>query len=343
MSLKQIANEVGVSVATVSRVLNQPEYMCREPELADRIRECARTKNYVPNQSARQLKMGTVNQVSDISRQYCIDILLARFDTLDADLFFREVFRFVETELHQQNCFVGEILNVPDISFQQVNKMRSKAQGVIIFGKCPSGLVGDLKKRYQSLVAIDRNPTEYELDEIVCNGSRAAKMAVEYLIDNGHRKIGYIGDCNMESRYMGYYEVLLQHNISLTYDYIVPTNQTLEEGERAYRVLNEKEKKPTAILCANDVTAIGFFREMQRINGRHRKNIYRPAVISIDDIEKASAIHPMLTTVHIPKKDMAHLAVTTLRDRLQGGHKEFIRIELPCHLKVRESCNATFV
>lgn len=287
--------------------------------------------------------MGLKNQNEGVEERHFIDILLARFDTLAADLFFQEVFRFVETELHLQNCCVGEILNVPDISYQDTNKVHSHAQGVIILGKCPVGLLGSLKKRYQSLVAIDRNPTEYELDEVICSGSSAAKMAVEYLFEIGHTRIGYIGDCDMESRYMGYYEGLLQHKIPLTYDFIVPTSHTREEGERAFEIMNSKSKKPTAVLCANDVTAIGFLKGMQRINGKRRRNIYHPAVISIDDIQEASNIRPMLTTVHIPKKDMAHLAVTILKDRLQHGHKENVRIELPCHLKVRESCNSTFI
>ena len=60
-------------------------------------------------------------------------------------------------------------------------------------------------------------------------------------------------------------------------------------------------------------------------------------VISIDDIEEAARFAPMLTTIQIPKGDMAHFAVLSLIDRLQGGHRACVRMELPCHLMVRES------
>ena len=162
-------------------------------------------------------------------------------------------------------------------------------------------------------------------------------MAVEYLLELGHKKIAYIGDCNMEARYTGYYECLLNRKIPMTYDYVVPTSQTREEGYRAFEKIAALDKPPTAVFCANDITALGFLQAMKEKNGRKKKDVYRPAVIAIDDIEEASRVTPMLTTVQIPKEDMAHLAVLTLRDRLQGGHRECLRLELPCHLMVRES------
>ena len=141
----------------------------------------------------------------------------------------------------------------------------------------------------------------------------------------------------MEMRYTGYYECLLSYKLPLTYDYVVSTSQTREEGYRAFDRLAGLSEPPTAVFCANDVTALGFLQAMKDRNGRRRRDVYRPAVVSIDDIEEASRITPMLTTVHIPKEDMAHLAILTLRDRLEGGHRECLRLELPCHLMVRES------
>lgn len=335
MSLRQIAEMTGASVATVSRVLNNPEYQCQDATLGEKIRQAARELHYVPNESARQLKMGKGS--GDVSESFVVDVLLTRFDTLGEDLFFTEVFRHLETELYKQNCAVGKVLNVPDISLMNATGERTRAQGLIILGKCQEELLKELNRRYQGITAIDRNPMDYAVDEIVCSGSRAADMAVEYLMELGHTKIGYIGDCNMEARYTGYYECLLKHKIPLTYDFVVATNQTAEEGARAFERLASLKGRPTAVFCANDVTALGFLKAMKEKNGRRKKDVYRPAVVSIDDIEAASANSPMLTTVHIPKEDMVHLAVLTLKDRLQGGHRECIRLELPCHLMVRES------
>lgn len=76
---------------------------------------------------------------------------------------------------------------------------------------------------------------------------------------------------------------------------------------------------------------------MYGFNLRKRKNTFSPAIVSIDDIEEASLVSPMLTTVHIPKEEMAHMAVLTIRDRIEGGHRICTRTELASHLVVRES------
>lgn len=336
MSLKKIAELTGASVSTVSRVLNNPLYRCQNKALAEQIRQTARELNYIPNDNARRLKMGNSGSISETA-PYQIDILLTRFPSLDSDSFFSEVFHYVESEFHKQNCIVGRIFNVPDLAAQLDNRLHSTADGLIILGKCPSDLVEPLSRFYPAILAIDRNPTDYRMDEIVCRGTQAATLAVEYLLDLGHKRIAYVGDCNQESRYIGYYECLLSHKVPLIYDYVVPTHQTREEGKQAFHQLAELSSQPTAVFCANDTTAIGFLTAMRQYNGRRRKNIFVPAVVSIDDIDEASEISPMLTTVHIPKEEMAHLAVLTICDRLKGGHRIYSRTELPCHLVVRES------
>ena len=230
MSLKKIAELTGASAATVSRVLNNPDYHCQDPSMTERILQTARSLNYIPNQNARQLKLGNYTQSPNKAGSYVIDILLARFDAFDKDPFFREIFRHVETEFYKYGCQIGKILTLPDISHMHTANIRTSSNGLLILGKCPSDIIDILLRRYPSTIAIDRNPMNYRMDEVVCNGSGAATIAVEYLLELGHRSIAYIGDCNMEARYIGYYECLLSHKIPLVYDYVIPTNQTREDG-----------------------------------------------------------------------------------------------------------------
>lgn len=335
MSLKKIAQMTGTSAATVSRVLNHPDYQCQDKNLTERIRQAARELNYVPDQNARQLKMGSRGKAAK-EKPYRIDILLARFHSFSEDPFFAEMYRCVETECHKLNCIPRKILHIPDISALG-SESCLRADGMLVLGKCPQSVAELILRKYRGVAAIDRNPMDYRMDEITCNGAQAAMIAVEYLMELGHTAIAYVGDCTMEARYSGYYECLLNHKISMIYEYIVPTNQTREEGYQAFHRLEALHRPPSAVFCANDVTALGFLQAMKDANGRRRKQVYRPAVISIDDIEEAAVFSPMLTTIQIPKADMAHLAVLTLKDRLQGGHQACVRMELPCHLMVRES------
>lgn len=91
---------------------------------------------------------------------------------------------------------------------------------------------------------------------------------------------------------------------------------------------------PSALFCANDCTALGVLEALKK----HKKRGYLPSIISIDNINDSQKTTPLLTTIDIPKKEMAHLAVTLLVDRRNEARDENIRIELPSRLILRESC-----
>lgn len=101
------------------------------------------------------------------------------------------------------------------------------------------------------------------------------------------------------------------------------------------KTILKKDSRPSAIFCANDSTALGVLETLRK----SRQKKYLPSVIAIDNIRESGMISPSLTTIDIPKREMSHLAVGILLDRLNRGHKEHLRIELPCRLIVRESCS----
>ena len=183
MSLKKIAELTGTSVATVSRVLNNPEYHCHDEALTKRIRETAKKLNYTPNDSARALKQ---SQTSVQSKQFCIDILLARFDHMEKDSFFAEIYRYIEAELYIQGYSVGNMLTMRDVSELSLSPRMKLRDGLVILGKCPEIAVDTVQRAYKAVVAIDRNPMDYKMDEVTCSGAKAAQMAIEYLIELGH-------------------------------------------------------------------------------------------------------------------------------------------------------------
>ncbi len=360
MSLKKIAELTGTSISTVSRVLNTPGHTCHTPGLAEHIWEVARQIGYLPNTSARNLRLGTANE----NHPFTVDFFLTRFDSLDKDPFFGELFQYMKEELFQSDCLLGDILSSMDIMtlassepehpevipYRSSEKVMSERNpqsntfisrkpntGLIILGKCPAELVPLIKKRYAYIAGIDRNPTDYEYDEVVCNGTTAAEKAVEYLISLGHKAIAYIGDCTYESRYIGYYQTLINHKIPADYQNVHPTDQTAEEGYRIMCNILQSQVPPTAIFCANDATALGVLKALKQ----HKKRGYLPSIISIDNILDSQKTSPMLTTIDIPKKEMGHLAITLLLDRKKDAHRENVRVELPCRLIVRESCHYT--
>lgn len=326
MSLKKIAEMVGTSPSTVSRVLNNSYTTCASEQLKEKIWQAAHEIQYVPNAAARKLKLGQAEQKKALR----ILIVLARMEALDKDPFFRELYQNLEFEIFQKGFAVDDLVTVSE----KDGRGLKECDGMIILGRCSPKLLHTFSQYTQNMVGIWRNPMNYEVDEVVCDGQKAAQTAVTYLIQKGHRKIGYIGDCSYESRYVGYNETMIRNQLSIDYSCIISTGQSREEGTQAMNVLMQDEEL-TAVLCANDITAVGALQALRERKGRHKRKI---SVISIDNIEEAQTTDPLLTTVHIPREAMAHMAVQVLHDRILHGHTEKLRVEFPCRIIERDSC-----
>ncbi len=332
MSLKKIAAMVGTSVSTVSRTLNNTSPACASKELQDRIWAAAREINYIPNEAARSLR----NPGQSTVKSFHISIVLARITELDEEPFFSELFRNLETELFRQHATIDHVVYAEKSMTQDL----SRSDGIIILGRCSHELLDHITSQNRSVIGIWRNPQNFNVDEVVCDGKKAAEMAMNHLFSLGHRRIAYIGDCSFESRYVGYCDMLIKNNIPMDYELIKQTNQTRAEAEDALTSLLEKKRQSpesfSAILCANDNTAIRVLELLQKEKQLLRQNPI--SVISIDDIEEAQNTKPYLTTVHIPRQEMAHMAILLLLDRISRGHDQILRTEFPCSIVQRSSC-----
>ncbi len=344
MSIKNIAKQVGVSPATVSRVLNNPEYHCQQAGLREKIWKVAMEQNYVVNEAARNLKKG----MSDNKAQY-INVLMTRTNQSQPDPFFEELLRVIESEIHVNACILSKVwhqsifsndkkckyADLDHVIEQMYQEVEGKSDGLIIIGKCNKEALKKIKKRFKNVVSVNRNSTNYEVDEVVCDGSKIAAIAVEHLISLGHKNIAYVGACHNESRYRGYLDTLKKHDIDLDPEYIIETKQTEAEGFECMQKFLQSDECPTGIYCANDITAIGMLKCLNRYKNRY----YMPSIISSDDIEQAQNTQPMLTTVRLPKEEMGKLALYLLLDRMKGGHKSVIKAEMEATLMERNSCS----
>lgn len=322
---------VGTSVSTVSRVLNNTSSTCASKELQDKIWAAAREIGYHPNEAARLLqKSGEVSQ-----RVPHISIVLARITALDKDPFFSELFRNLEVELLKQKAIIDHVIYAEESFSQNL----SHSNGVIIVGRCSHKLLEYITSRNRNVVGIWRNPMNFNVDEVICDGKKAAELAMKHLLSLGHQKIAYIGDCSFESRYVGYCDMLIRNDIPMDYELIRQTNQTKEAAEAAFSELLEEKLSGrtdfTAVFCANDATAIPVLKILKN---KKRQLSLPISVISIDNIEESQNTMPYLTTIHIPRREMAHMAVNLLLDRINGEHKEVVRIEFPCRIIQRSSC-----
>lgn len=347
MSIKKIAEKAGVSPATVSRVLNNPNYKCSVSGLRDKIWKTAIEMNYVPNEAARNLKKGVSAKQE---KTWYINILMTRTDSSTTDPFFAELLRVIESEIHDKNCILSKVWymsvfsddrkcrreNLDRLIDGMYDEVEGKRDGLIIIGRCNKEALKKLNKKYKSVVSVNRNSTNYEVDEVLCDGKKIAAAAVEYLISLGHKNIGYIGQCHSEDRYNGYLETLKKHDLDVIPEYVIETKQTEAEGYEAMEKFFQSDDMPTGIYCANDNSAIGMLKCLNKFRNRY----YMPSIISSDDIQEAQFTRPMLTTVSLPKEDMGKFALYLLLDRLKGGHSGIVRMELEGRLMIRNSCSS---
>jgi DNA-binding LacI/PurR family transcriptional regulator len=343
-TIKKIAELAGVSQSTVSRVLNQPDYHCSTPETREKIWNAAIELQYVPNEAARNLKSG-----SGIKKEktYAIGVLVTRTESADVDPFFSELLHVIETEVQNQFCILSKIWYEPIFSDDRkcrgetlkravaaLKEDNSKIDGLIVIGRCRKEAMAALQKSFRYVVSVSRNPSGSEIDEVCCDGRKIASLAIEYLVSLGHRKIGYVGECRSESRYQGYLDVLKRHQIDTDLAYVYETRQTEAAGYEVMEQIAKSGDVPTALYCANDITAVGMLRSLSRSQNRYLS----VSVIASDDIEKAQFTTPMLTTIALPKEEMGKFAMYLLLDRMRGGHRTPARMLLEGHLIRRASC-----
>ena len=336
MTLKEIAREAGVSVSTVSRVINNNSKAASR-EVQDRIWEIVRRTGYIPNSAAQNLKMGSRFQDRAVSRS--LACLFARTPDMMTDLFFNSLARSIEQEAFQHNYILKYSFSAFDIHAPSTYRLvvDNHVNGIAVLGRCDKQTLKFLKQYFNSVVYAGLNSLDANYDQVICSGRQAGYAAAEHLINLGHSRIAYIGETISEERYLGYCDALAAHDIPLRPEYIVNVKLSSEDGFRGAQIVIERNTDVSAIFCSNDLTAIGAMRALQT-NGIHiPKDI---SLISIDDIDTVQYLSPMLTTVHVPTQEMGQMAAKILIDRIEGGHRLPVKISLPFYLANRESCTS---
>lgn len=341
MSIKKIAEMAGVSISTVSRVLNDPNHKCTDNTVAEKIFEAARQLNYVPNENARGLKHNS----SSNERIYYINILVTRNES---DPFFSELLRLAEVYACNNmfvikhiwhNCLFSDFKKCKYSDLHRIiNDMCSSEEkasdGLIVLGKIYKGAIDELRNHFKNIVSVSRNYENLEVDEIICDGNKNTGIAVEHLISLGHKKIAYVGNAENESRYEGYLKTLFQFGIMQNIRYVYECAATFQDGIDAFEHFRKMSDPPTGVYCSNDIIALGMIKALGRYN---KKWYYSPSIVSSDDIDEAQYSSPMLTTVHLPKDEMIRFAYIMLKDKINGSHSSAVKMEFGGKLIIRGS------
>lgn len=330
MSLKDVAKLAGVSASTVSRVINGGICTAASEDTKKRIWEAARQVGYSPNQHARSLKKPSASRTVQAE----IDCVYARKAGPFLDPFFTTLMHAAEMEAVRLGYVMRYYYSVDDIQAGSFKRSNPESASAVILGRPNPDALEILRKSYRNLVFSGLNELAADVDQVLCSGYRASEMCVEYLASLGHRRICYLGETVNEQRYQGFCEAMAQLGMNCQ-SHVVETPFTPVGGYDAVYELLEKNQEFTAILCANDMSAMGALKALKE----HKLSIPRDvSLIGINDMETVRYMDPMLTTIHVPLEEMGKMTTKLLCDRIEGGHKTPTKVVIPGSLICRESC-----
>lgn len=331
--IKDIARLAGVSPATVSRILNDPGRRCASEEVRERVLKIAREKDYSPNGDARRLRQGSGFQPP----QKKICCFFARTNAASGDQLFPAVARAVEQEAVTKGCALTLSYSVDQTEELLCQEDREGGKtGLIVLGRPEDpDIILRLQKRYPYTVFTGLQRFGGAVDQVIANGRDVARTALDYLYSLGHRKIGYIGEMVRELRYDGYLDFLRERRLDCGERFAVEcAYYNYDKAYCAALTLMSRPEKPSAIFCANDLVAFGAIGGLRSLGYQIPKDV---SIISVDNVDLAQLSVPMLTTIQIPHKEMAHFAVKLVTAKMDGLVTGGLTISLSCRLIVRDS------
>lgn len=326
--MRDIASLAGVSIATVSRVLNgRPDV---SPATRDLVLQHIRNLGYVSNRNARALASGRTGLIGLTVPYMHSGFFAAIISGASEALFERDARLVLCPTLHQHDREVTVLERL----------MHGTTDGTLLI--LPSETKAELRQLQQRgapFVVIDpSHPLDEGIPVVAAANWSGARVATEHLISLGHRRIGLItgtrDGCASVDRTAGYYSALLAASLPMSPELVREGNFCLEGGTEAAEALLNLPDPPTAIFALNDNMAIGVLRTA------HERGLQVPrdlSVVGFDDIDIASVAIPPLTTVAQPLQEMGRLAVTLLYRQIDGQALEAQRVELSTRLVVRDS------
>ncbi len=330
ITIVDVADEAGVSYATVSRVINNKDHV--SPEKRERVLRAMAQLGYVANMQARSLAGGesrVVGLLVDyLSSSYMDEIIRGIDEALDAENYDLMLYT-THRRKTKESAYVTKLT-------------RRLADGLLlILPRNASAYLDTLRQRRFPHVLIDHLSDKQNVPSISTTNFRGAYEATAFLLSLGHRRIGFITGtmefgCASE-RLDGYRAALKDHDLACDPQLVCEGDFMQPQGYQcAHRLLGLAEP-PSAIFSSNDMMAFGVMEAARERGLRLPEDL---SIVGFDDIPQASHVHPALTTVRQPLEEMGRSGAHLLLKYIAHPTAEIERIELPTRLIIRESCQA---
>jgi len=329
ITIKDVAKKAGVSIASVSRVINDSKPVA--PETKEKILKVIEETGYKPNAMARGLKKNESGLIGLITPDM-------------ENGTFAELVKGIESiiEKNSMNLIVSNSKGEIERELKELHIFKEQQlDGIIFSGVKFTKKHKEYFDRYKvPTVIVSQKFPGSGLPYVDINNFKAAYQAVKYLINKNHSKIALIhgplyDKSAGEERYNGYFEALKDSGIEIDENYIKAGNFTIQSGYQAMEeMLKDNNDLPTAVFAASDRMAIGV------LDCCFDNGISVPDQISImgfDDIELATVVRPKLTTINVDHSEIGKKAVELLVDKIKNGNHESPFYEADFKIMERET------
>lgn len=329
VTMREIAARAGVSVGTVSHVINGTAGV-REP-LRERVLAAIANLGYQPSQLGRALRR---NQTA----------MLGMIIPDVTNPFFPAVVRGVEdiAYKHSYRLVLCNTDNDPAKEASYLNELCSyRPAGLLLIPAAETKLACQLKLLATTgppVVCVDRRPTQWLGDSVVVANESGARAAARHLLELGHRRMGVISGplhlTNAVERLNGFRTALQEAGIVLASEYVQEARFDRQSGYQAALRLLRMLPRPTAIFACNDLMALGVLVAARELNLRCPQDL---SIVGFDSFEFDEFTEPSLTSVYQPGYQLGAAAANLLMERIQGSTAPAQSLVLDTELKCRSS------
>jgi LacI family transcriptional regulator len=327
VTIQDVAEIAGVSVSTVSRVLNDKDDVA--PETYEKVQKVIAELSYTSSLAAKSMRSRKTNVIGlimpDVEGSFAIQVM-------------RGINRAIMELGYDLIVYTGGDVkkkSSADREQRYVSLLNSSiTDGVIVVTPAATSF-----STASPVVVVDPNNVSPDCPAVIAANRAGALVAMEYLISLGHRRIGFIGGRpelqSAVQRLQGYKDGLRQTGIPLDPELIQAGDYSTETGMICAQKLLNLSDPPTAIFAANDQSAIGVIKAAQEAGLRVPDDL---SLVGFDNIPEAVYINPGLTTVDQSIDKMGYVATEMLVSLIQGESLDSNLYKMPTHLIIRDSC-----
>lgn len=327
VTMSDIANEIGVSTVTVSKALGDKEGV--GDELREKIKQKANEMGYRFSNSSKSVKDNLT---------YSISVVVAKHFIHDASAFYWVVYRYI-VELLQKQSYYG-ILEVVSDNDEQLCEMPNsitdkKVDGIIVLGQFKQSYVNALISMNVPTVFLDFYSGKNDVEAVLADNFFGAYTITNYLINNGHKKIGFVGTIHstssIQDRYLGYYKSHIENRIRVNPAWILDDRNS--DGV-AFNEFNLPDEMPTAFVCNCDEAAYALINQLKELGYNVPEDI---SVVGYDNHIYSTISSPRITTIDVNSYRMSHEAVEIIIKKIRDSNYKCGRVLVTGKLIERDS------